>query len=307
MKKYIYRIFMAFFLLPVLFSCTGEEDTPGNIDMNVPYYLNIMQFNVRYNNDADGGDTHWSVRKNAVKSMIEDCQPDVAGLNESRTLQRNDLRNLLPDYSFLEVPNTGTSAGGNVTIIYRTEKFDLLGSKSFYLSDTPNKPSFTWDSTQKQYHVCIWGHFRDKETKKEFFLFATHYNLGTTTPDIQARINSTNLILSRIETEMASCPGVPVFVVGDMNASFADGDSRSVGIRGYLDAGFKNARASALSTDDIISFNGFTTEAKTQKSNIDFIFYKNVTGMAFRTVTTSYNGIPFVSDHWPVTLKAMTF
>lgn len=306
MKKHTALILLALALTGV-YSCTGEKKPSENNGSGEPYYMNIMQFNLRYINDSDTGDTHWSVRKNAVKSMINDLLPDVAGLNEARTAQKNDLRNLLPDYSFLEVPNTGTSSGGNVMIMYRTGKFSLLGSKSFYLSDTPNKPSFTWDSTQKQYHACIWGHFQDKETKNEFFVFATHYNLGTTTQDLQARVNSTKLILSRIETETASNPKAPVFVVGDMNASFAEGDSRSVGIQGYLDAGFKNARVSALSTDDIISFNGFSSQERAPKQNIDFIFYKNAAGMDFRTVTATYNGVPFVSDHWPVTLQAMTF
>lgn len=303
--KLIYIVLFSIFSL-LLISCGGEMKENGT-PTNEPYQMNIMQFNIRYNADTDTGDNNWSVRKNAIKSMIEDRLPDVAGLNEARTAQRNDLKKLLPAYTMLEVPNTGSSSGGNVTMIYRTDKFNLLGCQSFYLSDTPNKPSFTWDSTQKQYHACLWGHFQDKTTLKEFYVFATHYNLGTTIADLQARINSTNLILSRIESVTAENPEAPVFVVGDMNASFAPGDSRSVGIQGYLDGGFRNARTSALSTDSVISFNGFSSDARTEKSNIDFIFYKNATAMAFKTITDKYNGLTFISDHYPVTVQAMTF
>ena len=291
----------------LLGSCSGEKENPGGSPVDEPYQMDIMQFNIRYNADTDTGDTHWSIRKNSIKSMFDDRLPDVAGLNEARTTQRNDLKKLLPAYTMLEVPNTGTSAGGNVTMVYRTDKFNLLGSQSFYLSATPNKPSFTWDSTQKQYHVCLWGHFQDKKTLREFYVFATHYNLGTTTEDIQARINSTNLILSRIESITAENPDAPVYVVGDMNASLAVGDSRAAGIRGYLDAGFKNARESALSTDSVISYNGFSSEPRTEKSNIDFIFYKNVTALSFKTITEKYNGVTFISDHYPVTVQAITF
>lgn len=290
-----------------LTSCSGSdgpEDGPGTGE---PYYMNIMQFNLRYVNDSDTGDTHWTKRKNAVKAMVEDQRPDVISLNEARTTQRTDLKTLLPQYTLLEVPNTGTSSGGNVNMMYLKDKFDLLASQSFYLSATPNKPSYTWDSTQKQYHVCLWAHLRDKNTKNSFYVFATHYNLGASDVDVIAKTNSTNLILSKIDEITGNDSGAPVYVLGDMNASIEANDSRSVSLKPYLDNGFKNARASALSTDDIVSYNGFSDKERDQKSNIDFIFYKNVTGMSFKTVTQSYAGIKYVSDHWPVILNAMMF
>lgn len=293
--------------LPILISCSGSAEPDKGSEGDQPYYLNVMQFNIRYMNNDDTGDTHWTVRKNAIKTMIRELQPDVIGINEARTSQRTDLKALMPEYEFLEVPNTGTSSGGNVNIMYVKEKFKLLASKSFYLSATPNVPSFTWDSTQKQYHVCIWALLKDNETGKEFYFFATHYNTGSTDVDIQAKTNSTNLILSRIEEVTGGDSKAIVFVAGDMNASMESNDSRCVSLKPYLENGFKNARVSALSTDSVISYNGFSDTERTQKSNIDFIFYKNVTGMAFKTVNEAYDGIRYLSDHYPVTLKAMTF
>lgn len=304
MRKILYLIPLC--LLALLQSCSGPADS-GEASETVPWYLNIMQFNVRYINDGDTGDTHWSVRKNAIRGMVYDQRPDVIGMNEARTSQKADLVALLPDYCQLEVPNTGTSSGGNVTIMYLKDKFNLLASQSFYLSDTPNRPSFTWDSTQKQYHACIWAHLQDKETKKDFYVFATHYNTGSTATDIQARTNSTNLILSKIEEITGGDSSAKVFVLGDMNASMETSDTRSVSLKIYLDNGFKNARTSALTTDDIVSFNGFSDTERTQKSNIDFIFYKNVTGMVFKTITDSYNGVKYISDHYPISLQTMSF
>ena len=288
-------------------ACSGSADPDDNNGSAEPYYLNIMQFNIRYINNEDKGDNHWTVRKNAIKAMVNDQQPDVIGINEARTTQRTDLKEVLPQYTLLDVPNTGTSSGGNVNIMFLSDKFKLLGSQSFYLSATPNKQSFTWNSTQKQYHACIWAHLEDKDTENDFYVFATHYNLGTSEVDIQARINSTNLILSKIKDITGGDSKAVVYVLGDMNASMESNDSRSVCLKPYLENGFKNARTSAISTDDIVSFNGFSDQARAQKYNIDFIFYKNVTGMSFKTVTQSYNGIKYVSDHWPVLLNSMTF
>ncbi len=290
-----------------LTSCSGSADPDDKPVSDDPYYINVMQFNIRYLNSDDTGDTHWTVRKNAVKAMVNDISPDVISINEARTAQRTDLKTLLPQYTLIEVPNTGTSSGGNVNMMFLTDKFKLLESKSFYLSATPNKQSYTWDSTQKQYHVCLWAHLEDRSTGKDFYAFATHYNLGSTDVDIAAKTNSTNLILSRIEEVVGTNTSAPVFVMGDMNASIESNDSRSVSLKPYLENGFKNARTSALSKDDTVSYNGFTDKTRDQKSNIDFIFYKNVTGMTFRTVTQSYNGVKYVSDHWPITLNSMTF
>ena len=293
--------------LLALTSCSGSADPDDGPGSNEPYYINIMQFNIRYVNSGDTGENHWTVRKNAVKALVDDLSPDVIGLNEARSTQRTDLKTLLPRYTLLEVPNTGTSSGGNVNMMYLTDKFKLLASKSFYLSATPNVQSFTWDSTQKQYHVCLWAHLEDKETGKAFYAFATHYNLGSSDLDVIAKTNSTNLILSKIDEIVGNDTSAPVFVLGDMNASIESNDARSISLRPYLENGFKNARVSALSTDNVVSYNGFSDKERDQKSNIDFIFYKNVTGMAFKTVTQSYNGVKYASDHWPVTLNAMTF
>ncbi len=303
------RKFMRFFTagLLALTSCSGTAEPDGDSGSGEPYYINLMQFNIRYVNSNDTGDNHWTVRKNAVKALVNDICPDVISLNEARASQRTDLTTLLPQYTLLEVPNTGTSSGGNVNIMFLTGKFRLLASKSFYLSATPNVQSFTWDSTQKQYHVCLWAHLQDKATGKELYAFATHYNLGSSDVDVIAKTNSTNLILSKIDDIVGKDSSVPIFVLGDMNASIESSDSRSISLKPYLENGFKNARASALSTDNIVSYNGFSDKERDQKSNIDFIFYKNVTGMTFKTVTQPYNGIKYASDHWPVTLNAMTF
>ena len=303
------RKLLSFFALGLLAvtSCSGSADPDDGPDSGEPYYINIMQFNIRYVNNSDTGDNHWTVRKNAVKALVNDISPDVIGFNEARTTQRTDLKTLLPQYTLLEVPNTGTSSGGNVNMMFLTDKFKLLASKSFYLSATPNVPSFTWGSTQKQYHVCLWAHLQDKDTGKDFYAFATHYNLGATDVDVIAKTNSTNLILSRIEEIVGTNTSAPVFVLGDMNASIESNDARSVSLKPYLENGFKNARVSALSTDNIVSYNGLSDKERDQKSNIDFIFYKDVTGMTFKTVTQSYNGVKYISDHWPVTLNAMTF
>lgn len=62
----------------------------------------------------------------------------------------------------------------------------------------------------------------------------------------------------------------------------------------------KAARTTAPQTDDINSFNGFTTSSLLKGvSSLDHIFYRNFTPLCFKTVNKNY-GVPYISDHYPI-------
>lgn len=300
----ILAILSAVFLLG---SCDGKEPSgkPG-ADPDVPTQLKVMQFNIRYvNNNVDLGETNWSVRKTAIGKMVAKELPDVIGMNEARTSQREDLKALCPLYTMLEVPNTGTGTGGNVTMMYLTDKFKLLDKKYFFLSATPNVPSYTWDSTQKAWHVCLWAKFEEKSTGRVFYVFATHLNTGSTAADITARTNSAKLIVERMKAEAGD--DSTVFLLGDMNCSNAASDAKRVSLQTFFDYGLNDARTSSLATDDAISFNGFSDKERSESNNIDFIFYRKAISTEFRTVTSKEYGVPWLSDHYPVVINAIVF
>ena len=60
-----------------------------------PAGLNVMTFNIRFANPADGYD-YWPNRKNLVASMIRYNEADIVGLQEALRNQLDDLKQLLP-------------------------------------------------------------------------------------------------------------------------------------------------------------------------------------------------------------------
>ena len=84
--------------------------------------------------------------------------------------------------------------------------------------------------------------------------------------------------------------GYPSFLTGDMNESWPSS------VFDPLTGVMENLREIAPETDHFGTFNGF----KSASSIIDFIFVSGFTPVSYRTVNESWNGIKFISDHFPI-------
>lgn len=284
-------IFIATFALFV--GCNKDPKNYDDYPPISPMTLKIMSFNVRSSTiTADTGDKNWSVRKVAIKKMFEDTMPDIIGMQEATTAQRADLKAMLPNFILLEVPNTGGSKGGNAVMMYNTNLFELLQSKSFYLSSTPNIPSVNGWNSETQYRTTIWGEFKHKETGRVFIVANTHMPLYSTADGILARMNSANLNVERIKT--VSNNDTPVFIIGDMNCNKSE-----TGLKPYYDW-MSSAQEKAMSTDNVLSFNNF---GGSSNSNLDYIFYRNAIPAEYRTINGQGYGVKYISDHYPVLCK----
>jgi len=140
-------LFLCGLALAILSSCHLIRSSAPNAS------LNVMTFNVRYNNPNDG-ENAWPLRQT---------------------------------------------------------RFALLQQGTFWLSTTPEQPgSVGWDAALTR--VCTWGKFKDRDTRKIFFLFNTHFDhMGE-----KARIESAKLIREKIQT---LAPTEPIIVTGDFNAN----------------------------------------------------------------------------------------
>lgn len=290
------NIFLFLCAAALALSCDKGGSTPDT--PTGPVNLKIMSFNLRSNTaSGDTGDKAWSRRKTAIQAMMNEIRPDVVGMQEATTSMRTDLTNLLPDYTLKEVPGTGTSKGGNTVIMYRTAEFDLLQCKSYYLSKTPNVPSANGWNDETQYRTTIWVQLKHKETKHVFFVADTHMplNTGGALKGKTARDNSAALNVQQMKA--AAGENVPVIILGDMNCS-----SDETGLANYK-PWLSNSRETALQKDptDIKSYNAF---GGTGQSNLDHIFYRKAVASRFQTVNKAYDGITYVSDHYPVVMYA---
>ncbi|MEO5997812.1 MAG: endonuclease/exonuclease/phosphatase family protein, partial [Chitinophagaceae bacterium] len=193
--KFPFWLAAAFFLLTA-FSTNAQRITIGT-------------FNVRYDNPVDTGNL-WVDRAPIVSNLIRFHDFDVLGIQEGFKTQLDDISAALPDYSrYGKGRDDGKDAGEHSAIFYKKDRFALLKSGDFWLSETPDKPGKGWDATCCN-RICSWVYLQDKVTKKRFYTFNVHFDHQ----GVVARRESSKLILAKI-TEIAG--QAPVLFTGDLN------------------------------------------------------------------------------------------
>ncbi|MFH1941091.1 MAG: endonuclease/exonuclease/phosphatase family protein [bacterium] len=255
--------------------------------------IRVMSFNIRYDN-PDDGDNRWENRKEMVASTLRFHGVDIAGLQEALHGQVADLETLLPQYAWFGVGrDDGKEAGEYSPIFYLKNRFSLLESSTFWLSETPDTPgSRGWDAACNR--IVTWGKFEDKNTRDIFYVFNTHFDHRGETAGVQ----SAKLLLNRID---AIAETHPVILTGDFNAATSDSaytilTRASNTIPGVSDAVTLSESGHYGSTH---TFNGFGEEME-PGHRIDFIFVRNVGVVLHHGVIAEKSDGRFASDHYPV-------
>eukprot|EP01136_Pigoraptor_vietnamica_P037290 Opistho-1_new@105049 len=171
--------------------------------------LNVMTFNIRLETVQDG-ENQWSKRKENLSSMLEFYEADICGMQEVLVGQLRNLSTLLPSYAYVGVGrDDGKEAGEFSPIFYKKDKFTVLESNTFWLSQTPETPSKSWDAALNR--VVTYAKFKDNKTKKVFYVFNTHFDhIGQV-----ARRESAKMLVAKIK---AIDPKIPVILTGDFNS-----------------------------------------------------------------------------------------
>jgi endonuclease/exonuclease/phosphatase family metal-dependent hydrolase len=249
-----------------------------------PLELKIISYNIR--TLARDGENSWQFRKHATKNMIEQHKPDAFGLQEAMLPHMQYIDSVCPQYARVGVGRSDGKEGGEfVTIYYNKERFDLLDSGTFWLSETPDQVSRGWDAALPR--ITTWVKLRDKATKRKFFYFNTHFDHKGTT----ARVESSKLIVEKIR-EIAGKKAM-VVLTGDFNI-----ESENEALQPLYD-NMSAARRCAPITDNKGTYNGWGLVKRYPV--IDHIFYggRKVKCNAFRTLDGDY-GAKFISDHFPL-------
>ena len=263
--------------------------------------LKVVLFNVRMG-VADDGENSGENRKAATAEMIRQIRPDIMGLQEAFGFQADYIREECPEYDGVGVGrDDGADAGERMMIFYRTETVEMLDWGTFWLSETPEVPSFGWDAACRR--TATWALLRTKESGRKFYYVNTHLDHRGRA----AEKNGLNLIVNRIGS--INPEGFPMVLTGDFNVLPEDS------VLDELDNVMHSARATAEVTDSTASFNAFGQPLKnaavgdqfidlatTDGLILDYIYYSGFSGcLSFRTVTESFAGVPYISDHYPVT------
>ncbi len=112
--------------------------------------IRLMSYNIRLDTPYDG-DNAWPYRKNMVTNLMEDYRIDFIGLQEVLPNQMNDILAKLTSYNAIfRTREINPEHGEGSPILYEKNKWTLLSSGTFWLSDTPSEPGTnTWGGSPK--------------------------------------------------------------------------------------------------------------------------------------------------------------
>lgn len=255
--------------------------------------LRVMTFNIRYDEPRDGVNS-WMHRKTKVADVIRFHKADLIGVQEALVGQLKDLQKLLPDFAWCGAGRADGKNGGEFSaILYHKSRFDLIETKTFWLSETPDKiGSKGWDANLPR--IVTWAKFFDKETKKTFYHFDTHFDhIGKT-----ARTESSKLLLAKTREIAGKFPFV---VTGDFNAEestdvykILTGKAENSGYK-LLDARYISRRGHFGGTSTFSGFKELEPERK-----IDYVFVREgVEVYEHGILSDRWDGL-WASDHLPV-------
>ncbi|MFD2287864.1 endonuclease [Pedobacter petrophilus] len=249
--------------------------------------ITIGTFNIRYANANDTGNM-WVDRAPIVSSLIRFHEFDVLGLQEALKNQLVDISAALPEYAcYGKGRDDGKDGGEHSAILYKKDRFKLIKSGDFWLSETPDKPGKGWDATCCN-RICSWVYLADIKTKKQFYTFNVHYDHQGKV----ARHESSILMLKKIKEIAGSSP---VLLTGDLNGNRESEWYQTLAASGQITDAFTRVKFPYANNS---SANAFKTPRG--KAVIDHVFTsKQFLPTRWGILTDTYFG-KYPSDHFPV-------
>ncbi len=317
---------------------TPPADTTGTIPgVQDPLSVKLMTSNLRYDTTSHPC-MSTEVRGAHLMEVIKKYMPDSIGFNEATNDWMKYLRAHMKKlgYECIGVGRDSGSTGDNLSgtgnehtpIFYRTDKYDLVDSGTFWLSTTPEqKGTVSWNSACKR--ICTYVVLKDKASGSIYAHFGTHLDHKS----LPAQYNGVMVIETYIKAVLEKYGNIGVALTGDFNCvrfdatnpsyvpttyntvtSFMD-DSRDLakekGVDGASWSGFQSPTEWAQGH---ISMND-KPAVDTTSSPIDYIFLqKGTSTVSYYTIvddvfTFDYNGKSWynhpISDHYGVYCEAI--
>ena len=250
--------------------------------------LSVMTFNMRYDNPEDG-QNNWRFRRERIAGVIKAQEIDVLGTQELLSNQFNDLSGLLTGYQGVGVGRLdGAESGEYCAVFFRKDRFTLLYSGTFWLSETPEVVvSLGWDGACER--IATWVVLRDRDGRELFFIDTHLDHVGQV-----ARDEGVSLLMKRIETLSG---GRPVILTGDFNSE----PGSSVVAHVQKDGVLRDAKAIAQQRSGTDwSFSDFGQIPEAERPLLDYIFVSgDIEALRYEVLPDTFDG-GYVSDHAPV-------
>lgn len=282
------------FALPIVIVCSISSHAVAQVaaTSDLGAALKVMSFNIRFGT-ANDGDNHWDGRRELVADTIELFAPDVLGVQEALDFQCEFLKTGLPAHQFVgrsrEVnPTSGEFCG----IFFRTERFELVDSGHFWLSETPDEAgSKSWDSSLPR--MVSWVRLKDRLSDNQEFIFAnTHFDHRGP----EARLQSAKLIRQRLFESQE----LPVVLTGDFNCGESSDPYNALVNVGDADQPIRDSyrEIHPNPTEHDGTFSSWTGD--TTGARIDWILHSDQFTPTNAEINRTRQQGRFPSDHYPV-------
>ena len=246
----------------------------------------VMSFNVRCKNDGEQTITN---RSKVAIEVIKQYAPDSFGVQECTPRWKRILAyNLDGKYACVGAardyygPFTEYSS-----IYYLKDKYNLIDSGTFWLSETPEK-KWTKSFDSACFRVASWALLEDKETGLRYTHINTHLDhVLETTREAQMEV--------LIECVNKVANGSPIVMTGDFNAY----EDNSL-VYDVACSSFNDTKKVAVNSDTGRTFTSYGTKEEDGTGAIDFIFAdKSLQVDTYKIIRNTVQGI-YPSDHYPI-------
>ena len=273
-------------MITSLVSVSSRQEWPQQIqdfeNKKSQEVIRVMSFNIRCLNV--GKDT-WEDRIGIVTETINKSNADSIGVQEATTEWMATLDKELTKYAWVGVGrDDGKTQGEFSSIFYLKEKYNLIDSGTFWLSETPDVPSLGWGAGCNR--VCTWAVLENKETKEQYVHINSHFDNASE----KAREESVKMILAHAE----KYKDLPVVFTADMNV--VEGSAN------YVQMTSGCLKDTKYLTDDSMNYLTYhdTKPSRHQGEVIDYVMVNdNFNVLSYKVVTAGIDN-RYVSDHFPV-------
>jgi len=269
--------------------------------------IRVMSFNVR-------GSFHDVRKKNAWRNRaalniatIERYAPDVIGLQEAQSGNLGAYRKRLPRYAHIRGPRYGNIVPHDFnTILFDPGRLGPLDSGGFWLSETPEKHSRSWETRVAR--SATWALFGVPGTE----LTILHLNTHLDHVSAPARQQGSKLIVGRI-AEISGHTGIDptTIVTGDFNSRPGNKTYKTFAEAGFVDTFLAAGNEDGEGANTFHAFKGARyRDAHPERGlrRIDWIFLKDPQGrlrikshIIIHDADESSGLYP--SDHYPILVE----
>ncbi len=274
--------------------------------------LRVISYNIWVGNGTDT-----TMRGDILRTVIDTYRPDSIGLQEVNMAWKGALDSFVFNDSYAGVGEGRSEAYEACLLYYRVDKYELIDSGTFWLSDTPDVFGSKFaDSSYPR--ICTWVRLKDRTTGFEYAHLNIHLDHLGKAAGHAVRAQQAEVLLNFVK----SLGDIPMVVTGDFNSMSADGkgnpyktytlmtgvDSITTADGSSFTSPFNDARLHAAET---VPADRTATMTKYHDKNddayqpdrlpIDYQFYtpSHLEALSYNTYIFERDGIP-LSDHLAV-------